>query len=567
MASVGELTAKLTLETKDFDKKLRSSQGGLKNFGTGLTNVGSGVKGLSDKLLGLTAAAGTAAVIFGKGSVDAFKEYQKAMVTLEVIAPRFKVSVEAAQMAAKKLGDELRIGPSAAAEGLQNLLKSGLNLEQAQDLLKRFTNEAMTGKSESISLADAVKNLSFAYTTNNSALGNLSGVSENFEDIIKRGAKLMGKEVGQLSDAEREMAKYRGMIELTNLTKGSAAKFTGTLIDEEAKLGLQINKLQIQIGEKLEPVMMKFYSGVGNFLSENGDELVSFVEDVATGFMEFAQTVKPVVESVVKFAEENPKLVETVLKLAAGLVVLNTSLRVGNFLFGDLIKVGTGAFQMFASSPAAISAAQSAMTGFGTSMKAMFLGPVGIFALIGIAWIALLSKIMSEIEDAEAKARASFDMAGEANRKATEAASKFRGTELGKKSGAITLTGAAAAQRAEAAGKDPAKAARAAELRRAISTAQNLRDQGSVGSGIQTRINNFSKELAGLTKQGYATGLRYVPTDRIAKVHQGEAIIPKSQNPFRGGGGMGGNNITFNINNRGDEKSAYSYMNKLLNIR
>ena len=40
--------------------------------------------------------------------------------------------------------------------------------------MRRFTNEAITGKSSNISLgADAVKNLSFAYATGNSALGNM----------------------------------------------------------------------------------------------------------------------------------------------------------------------------------------------------------------------------------------------------------------------------------------------------------------------------------------------------------------------------------------------------------
>lgn len=225
----------------------------LDRFGSALGNIATVAGGFIASQV-LTRVADGIADIFAS-SVQASMDLQKAMTTLSIIAPRFGVNAGKAQEAAKLLGKELRIGVSSAAEGLQNLLKSGLNLEQATTLMKRFTNEAITGKSSSISLAQAVQNLSFAYATGNSALGNMSGISENFNDIVERGAKLMGKKTASMSEAELQEAKYRGMIELTNLTMGSAEKFTGTLTDKQAQLEIQMQELKVTIGDKLNPVL------------------------------------------------------------------------------------------------------------------------------------------------------------------------------------------------------------------------------------------------------------------------------------------------------------------------
>lgn len=195
-------------------------------------------------------------------SSRAAASYKKAMTTLEIIAPRFNVPAEQAKQIANDLGRELRIGPQAAAESLQNLLKSGLGLDQSAELMKRFTNEAITGKSDTIGLAEAVQNLSFAYQTNNSALGNLSGISENFSDVIKAGRESLIKQGVAVEDITDDMAKYEGMINLTNLTLGSAEKFQGGFIDNQARIEQVTRDVQLTIGRlinnALEPLQRAF---------------------------------------------------------------------------------------------------------------------------------------------------------------------------------------------------------------------------------------------------------------------------------------------------------------------
>lgn len=267
----------------DTTKKLDGFGGTLQKIGTiaaglGLANLGSQMVGNMKQFLS-----------------DASQEannFQKAMTTLDIIAGRFGESGEKAQSSAKKLGAELRIGVGPAAEGLQNLLKTGLDLDTASELMKRFTNEAITGKSPTISLGQAVQNLTFAYATNNSALGNLSGISENFSDIIDKGRAALEKEGMAAGEITDDMAKLKGMMDLTNLTMGSAERFTGTLVDKQAQLDQKMTDLKVTIGQGLNTVLANLYgmlldSGaiekfteaikvMGEFIVANKEPIIAF---------------------------------------------------------------------------------------------------------------------------------------------------------------------------------------------------------------------------------------------------------------------------------------------------
>jgi hypothetical protein len=268
-----KLQVELQIINDQFQKGLKESTKHLEHFEKEGSSVSkkftqsfeTGLKQIQVATVVAFATMTYAMIQFGKSSVDEAANLQKAMVTLEVIAPRFGQDAEEMKKQAKSLGKELRIGTTSASDGLINLLQAGLTLEQSTDLLKRFTNEAKTGKSNNIGLAEAVTNLTFAYKTNNSALGNMSGVSENFEDITKNGlkllqqqGKLLGKTVGTLSDAEKEQAKYAGMIELTNLTMGSSDAFQDSYLDNLDLMNYEMTELKQTVGDKLMPIMNQF---------------------------------------------------------------------------------------------------------------------------------------------------------------------------------------------------------------------------------------------------------------------------------------------------------------------
>lgn len=256
--NIGDVVAKIKADTTDF-------QNGIQKV-SGQTDVFGGVI----KKLGIIAAGAfsVAKIIdFGKQASQEAMNLEKAMITLEIISGKFGVSATEAQKAAQSLGKELRIGVGSAAESLQNLLKSGLNLGQATELMKRFTNEAITGKSANISLSQAVQNLSFAYATGNSALGNMSGISENWIDITERGRETLVKQGMSVKDITDDMAKFRGIMDLTNLTLGSAERFTGTLTDKQAILGQNMVDLKVTIGNLLNPTIAFFVDKIASGVS------------------------------------------------------------------------------------------------------------------------------------------------------------------------------------------------------------------------------------------------------------------------------------------------------------
>lgn len=277
MYDIGSVVAKIKADTTDF-------QDGIKEV-TNKTNAFGSVLG---KIGGVIAAAFAVQKIvdFGKQASQEAMNLEKALISLEIISGKFGVSADSAKESAQRLGRELRIGVGSAAESLQNLLKSGLNLEQSTELMKRFTNEAITGKSANIDLATAVQNLSFAYATGNSALGNMSGISENWSDIIDKGRAALEKEGVATNKITDDMAKFRGIMDLTNLTLGSSEKFTGTLTDKQAILGQQMVDLKVTIGNLVNPVIAVFVDLTAKAVGWINNFIKSIVEtNEKTGFL------------------------------------------------------------------------------------------------------------------------------------------------------------------------------------------------------------------------------------------------------------------------------------------
>lgn len=205
-----------------------------------------------------TVAAGLASAGLGaffKKASSAGQDFEKAMISLEVISETFGVSQDKARKAAIRLGEELRIGPTAAAESLQKLLKSGLNIDQASELMGRFTNEALTGKQAGIGLSEAVQNLASGYQMEMSALMDRSGISENISTLMQKEADRRGIVIDQLDEAARNQLKYDAFIKLTNETLGSAEKFQGTYTDNLAIMNLQMQNMFTTIGKKLNPML------------------------------------------------------------------------------------------------------------------------------------------------------------------------------------------------------------------------------------------------------------------------------------------------------------------------
>lgn len=322
---LGSVIAHVKADITDFQNGINKAKGITDGFKSNLNKLDDALSGIrtTATIVGGIAIGGLS--VFLKDASQEAANFEKAMVTLDIISGRFGVSADKAKISAKQLGSELRIGTGAAAESLQNLLKSGLSLEQSSELLKRFTNEAITGKSPTISLSQAVQNLSFAYATNNSALGNLSGINENFMDITERGRKALEKEGKSAKDITEEMAKFRGMMDLTNLTLGSSERFVGSYIDKQAILGQKILELKINLGQKLNPILAQLTGIFSDFVTNYGDKIVVI-------FQEFID----VVVQLATWIGENKDLV---LGFLGGLAIAFTALTIVSYVSAALVAL------------------------------------------------------------------------------------------------------------------------------------------------------------------------------------------------------------------------------------
>lgn len=300
---IGSVVAHIKADMTGFKTGIESAKGVVASFKSKINELDESLSTVRNTAMAVGAVALGGLTLFLKDANEEANNFQKAMTTLEIIAGRFGVSADEAKTSAKELGTELRIGTGAAAESLQNLLKSGLNLSQARELMKRFANEAMTGKSSTISLAQAVQNLSFAYTTNNSALGNLSGISENFSDITNKGRDALlaqGIAASQITD---DMAKFQGIMDLTNLTMGSAEQFAGSYADKQALLDQKILELKVNIGEKLNPVLGQLTDQFAWFIGENGDAIIAMFESFIVTLTSLATFISENKETIIPFLE------------------------------------------------------------------------------------------------------------------------------------------------------------------------------------------------------------------------------------------------------------------------
>lgn len=92
--------------------------------------------------------------------------------------------------------------------------------------------------------------------TESSAVGNLSGQSENYNQILARGAAMMGKNVQSLNDAERAQAKYLGTMELAKVVHGDLALYLQTADAQMQVFQNTVNNLHILFGQALSPAVM-----------------------------------------------------------------------------------------------------------------------------------------------------------------------------------------------------------------------------------------------------------------------------------------------------------------------
>lgn len=276
-----------------------------------------------------------------KSSVAAANEYEASIAGLARISARFGYDAQAATAAAKSLASDGLITVSTAAGGLQKLLIAGVGLPQAIELMKGYKDQAAFGKSSTIDFNTAVGNLAESFYTENSAIGNLSGQTENWNQILEYGAAALGKNVSQLSEKERVQAKLIGQQRLNNLVEGDSALLAETNAGKQARLNQTLSEMQVTIGRVTNQITGGFIGALGGMDAAGQQTVLSFGAGAAAfvGFL----TVVPL--AITAFRTIRSALVSVgiasafasggITALLGGLAAIGAGIAV-NELIGDL---------------------------------------------------------------------------------------------------------------------------------------------------------------------------------------------------------------------------------------
>lgn len=275
-----------------------------KNAGQAASGAAGGFSSLFKSFtLGTLAAnaiqtATRATTDFIRDSVLASREYNTALMGLSSAAAGFGQNIAQVRAIAQSASSDGLVPLTSNAAALKDLMQEGLNLDQATQLLARFKDEAAFGRASTIEYGQAVENLAQAYKTEQSALGNLSGHSENFSVAMERGAAAIGKTVSQLTAAEREQIKFTEYLRAGNHTMGDAALYAETAAGKQAQLAQKTLETQVAIGNALSPAITFLQRGFIDLVQSLGITEQG-MQTVQGNFLTLAMVVQQAVNVVV----------------------------------------------------------------------------------------------------------------------------------------------------------------------------------------------------------------------------------------------------------------------------
>ena len=275
---------------------------------------------------------------FLRSSVQETVEYRNALNATTASARAFGLEEQKLTPAVQQLTQDGLLTQADAYRTLASLLATGLNIDQATELITSYKDVAAFGRDTTLSFADAVKNNAEAFLTESSILGNRAGLQENFNQILQMGADQMGKQVDQLTANERAQAKYIGTLMVAERATGNAARmadtFQGSLIRQETTL----RDVQRAVGSALSPSIDQLFKafneassagqGLGFVLKGLGTILVGLsggVRILTTSFVQMAKAAQAAAKDIanafktgqISFENYNRQTQENMLEMVA----------------------------------------------------------------------------------------------------------------------------------------------------------------------------------------------------------------------------------------------------------
>lgn len=606
MAKVGELVASLELNTKNFDRGVRNAEGKLSGISSKIKNVGGQLQAMGGQL---TAAVTAPILGIGGAALKAASDAEETQNRFDAIFRNLKSEADSF---AEGLGDsvgrtttEIQNGMAAFGGMAQGF---GMADDKALDFAKDLQRLSIDFASfNNISDAEAQQRF-IAAMSGSSEVMDQFGVNikaaaldakllENGFPTIAEGASEAQKAVSRLGIIEDTMGR-QGAV-------GDAIKTSGSFANQMKATRAELMDVAETIGKELIPVVQPFLEGIKDLLKEFSDLSPETRKIIVTVAL-LAAAIGPLLVVLGMVISAAGTLGGAIAAIGLAPFIGIVAALAGTFaiLFDYFQKNGVTMEAVFNKFKPVLESVRGVADNFLSLLATLgetvlplvqsFLEPIfkkalpfieSVAGLAGdILWVfgELAQAVLPELErvlgpvlevfgglvagvlegvikviDKIREAIDLFKQMQSAEQKAQEAKERAQGVaaERQERMSRGELLSTNLRQRLFRAG---VLTGDANQDRKKIQKALELQSMGQTGSGFVAKVRQVRK-----------VGTPYVPTDRIVKVHEGEAIIPKKDNPFRGknrsmGGGTG-MNVTQNFYDMSDAQAGIYLLNNLLN--
>jgi hypothetical protein len=233
----------------------------------------------NDVLLVMFSMAGVARE-FSK-SIEASVKFQVALTGVRSVALATGNDLSGVKQATTELTKDGLLSLSGAAQGLKNLLATGLNLEQAVNLMKVFKNAAAFNRQGVLEFEEAIVRATAGVKMQNIRLIDDVGIRTRIAQMMKRQGYELEDLTNETTKAAAVQALYSGLVNEGRYFTGDAARLTQTYAGAQAALEAQLLKTRAAFGDILTGASGNV--GVMGILAEAADRYLRYLQLMIEG--------------------------------------------------------------------------------------------------------------------------------------------------------------------------------------------------------------------------------------------------------------------------------------------
>lgn len=281
--------------SKSFSGLFKETSGGLRVFGSGGMFM-RGIALVRNHLL-LLAFALAGVIRTMKSTVAASVEMTNSLIGLGSVAKNTGSDVNTAKQAAMDLASSGLLTVNEAAQGLKNLMATGMSIDKATELMNRLTDAAAFNRQGTLELGQAVVGATQGFKNQLSMLLDNAGITRNLSNMQEEYAKSLDTTAGKLSEAQKYEAARLGILKDAALFTGNASLLTEQYSGKVSKLSVSLFNLKAIIGDTLIPVLTELATGFTGVFAE-ATKYFKINQDIIA--LKIKENFLPLVDSLIK---------------------------------------------------------------------------------------------------------------------------------------------------------------------------------------------------------------------------------------------------------------------------